>query len=173
MVGRNGSQSGSCDRYDARSPCSRPMKTSATMRAPTGPSRSPSARRRPRAARRTTSGVRSSSRCGCRCRRGRALRQHRQAHRLGDPLPRGQREGEVPQQVALGQRGGLVLGSGLATTEPGSLNSAVDSVGVDLLVRARVAVAEIEERRPVDESARRPPPARQVVRVGRARTASA
>src|SRR5918993_4807033 len=83
-----------------------------------------------------------------------------QLHRFGKALAGRQAKGEVAPQVALCKR------LHVTRRKARQVEQHSRQPGVDLLVRPHVAVAEIEERLPIDEARRRALSATQVVRVG-------
>ncbi len=76
------------------------------------------------------------------------------------PLTRGQTEGELTQQVTRGQRNDFAAG------KTQQLEKRRRQLGINELVGTSAGVAEVEERVPVDEAARGPFAAAQVVGVG-------
>ncbi len=84
---------------------------------------------------------------------------------LGDGLARGQAPGELAEQGALGQDGGGGLGV-RGDRRDGEGEQDGGDRGVDLLVVAHLAVAEVEEGLPADVAARGGESAEQVIAVG-------
>ena len=138
FAGSVGRQRGWPATHEVGSVWSRPMKTSATMRPATAPGRSSG----------TSAGASGSMRMA-----------------RATLSPDGSFQVRCRGRLRCGSEGGRVVARDRAE---GQVEERRRDLGVELLVRLHLAIAEVEERLPADEPARRTTPAAQVGGIGHA-----